>query len=70
MPCANNRYKGGVGRNEDVEVSDRPILLEERARVPARVERHANHLASIVNAEASAVNVPLKRAEVCMPVSR
>ena len=37
---------------------------------PRRPERRANHLASVVNAQAGAVNVPGKRAEVlhaCLP---
>src|SRR5271168_3990626 len=55
----------GVGGNESVEV--RHLLAippEERTRVPAPVEGHTNHLASVVNTQASTVDISRKRAEV------
>jgi hypothetical protein len=51
----------GVSRNESVEVSHHAILPEECARIPVLVERCADRIACVVNAEPSAVNISIRR---------
>ena len=57
------QIQGGVG-NESVQVEHLAVLPEESARVGTRVKRHANHIASVVNADGAAVSIPEQRAEV------
>ncbi len=59
--CLQQVQTGRVGGNERVEVGHHAVLPQKRAGVKVRVQRRANHLASVINAEGEARKVVLTR---------
>ena len=53
--------QGRAGRNDLTQVGHPAIVPEDRTQVPARIDRDADHIAHVVDAESHASDVAGKR---------
>ena len=63
-PVREQKIQRGVWCSEGVEIQHFSFVPEESARHAVRIERHANHFASVIDAETRAISVPGERPDI------